>query len=175
MKSKLLLVMFAFLGTMLFVDDISAQSKEAAFVREARISMAEARKTALSRVPGHIEKAQLEREKGKLWYEFEIHKADNNAEVEIHIDAVSGEVGEVEQVTESGSLKEAEMFRQAKISWDDAEAAALKRVPGTIVMGELERERGKILYEFEIITADGKEVMIHIDAANGEVEQVEQD
>lgn len=173
MKNILFVFTFCFLLSVFSAEQILAQSKEAALVRQTKITMAEARKAALARVPGNIEKAVLEREKGKLWYEFEIHKADNNAEVEIHIDAVSGEIGEIEEEGGAGAAKEAQMFQQAKVSWDDAEAAALKRVAGAIVKAELERERGKILYEFEIIGADGKETNVHVDAATGEIESVD--
>lgn len=174
MRNNLFIVFVLLAVAAVAPDVIAQQSKEAALVREARITMAEARQKALVRVPGSIESGKLERENGKSWFEFEIHKADNNAEVEIHIDAVTGEVGEVEELG-GGSAKESEMFRQVKISIDDAERTALSRVAGSIVMLEIERERGKILYEFEIITPEGKEVMIHVDAASGEVENVEQD
>ncbi|CAN5224248.1 hypothetical protein BH20ACI1_BH20ACI1_02140 [soil metagenome] len=173
MKSKLLIAVLALSAVAAVVPVVSAakESKEAKLARQAKITMAEARKTALARVPGNIESGRLEREKGKLWFEFEIHKADNNAEVEIHIDAVTGEVGEIKDEG-SGSAKEAEMFRQAKVSVDEAEATALNRVSGTVVMLEFERERGKFLYEFEIITSDGKEETIHVDAVSGAVESV---
>jgi len=172
MKTKLLIVVAVFFAATLFVPDALAQGKEARLVRDARITMAQARKTALARIPGNVEFGKLEREKGKLWFEFEIHKAGNGAEAEIHIDAVTGEVGEIKEQGGNGSAKENALFSQVKVSVDDAETAALTRVSGAVVMMQLERERGKILYEFEIITSDGKEEMVHVDAASGEVESV---
>jgi len=170
MKVNLSIAMTAFCLSGLFVFSASAQSKEAQMLREAKVTMAQARQAALTRIPGNIESGKLERENGKLWFEFEIHKAGSGAEAEIHIDAVTGEVGEVEEGKGGSSAKEGEMFNAAKVSWDAAEATALSRVAGSVVMGRLERERGKIVYEFEIITGDGKEEMVHIDAATGEVE-----
>ena len=170
MKIKLSIFAIAFCLAALFVPFASAQSKEAQILREVKITMAQARQTALARIPGNIESGKLEREKGKLWFEFEIHKTGSGAEAEIHIDAVTGEVGEIKEESGSGSSKETEMFNAAKVSWDAAETTALNRTPGSVVMLRLERERGKVLYEFEIITADGKEQMIHIDAATGEIE-----
>jgi uncharacterized membrane protein YkoI len=87
----------------------------------------------------------------------------------IHIDAITGDVGEVEDEARSGSARENEMFGRAKISWDDAERSALSRVAGTVVVAKMERERGKLLYEFEIISG-GKEEMVHVDAVTGEIE-----
>jgi uncharacterized membrane protein YkoI len=83
---------------------------------------------------------------------------------------VTGEVGEIKEESGSGSTKESEMFNAAKVSWDAAETTALGRVTGSVVMLRLERERGKVLYEFEIVTTDGKEEMIHVDAVTGEIE-----
>jgi uncharacterized membrane protein YkoI len=170
MKFKFSIFVAAFCFATLFVSSASAQSKEAQMLREVKITMAQARQTALTRIPGNIEMGKLEREKGKLWFEFEIHKAGTGAEAEIHIDAVTGEVGEIKEEGGSGSTKENEMFNAAKVSWDAAETTALGRVTGSVVMLRLERERGKVLYEFEIVTADGKEEMIHVDAATGEIE-----
>ena len=170
MKSKLLVVAMLF-STYLFITGVSAKNdnKEAALLKEAKITMAQARATALAKVPGNIEMAKLEREKGKVLFEFEIHRADNNAEVEIHIDAVTGEVFQTKE-RGSGSAKEKEVFSQVRVSIDDAERTALAKVPGGVVKAKLERERGKTLYEFEIITADGKETNVHVDAMTGEVE-----
>jgi len=154
------------------VASAKKESKEAKLVKQAKITMAEARKTALGRVAGNIEEGKLEREKGKVLFEFEMHNAQNK-EVIIHVDAVSGEISEVEEKSGSGSAKEAEIFRQVKISMDDAEAAALQRVAGNVVMAKLERERGKILCEFEIIGSDDKETMVHVDAVTGQVESVD--
>jgi len=172
MKIKSLFIVTAFSAAALFVPTASAvkkESKEAALLREAKITMAEARKTALAQVPGNVEMAKPEREKGKVLFEFEIHRADTNAEVEIHIDAVTGDVFDTKEKSK-GSAKEKEIFSLAKVSMDDAEATALAKVPGGVVEAKLERERGKVLYEFEIITSDGKETNVHVDAGSGEVE-----
>lgn len=176
MKRKLVAIGLVFLGIAPVVPFAFAKMEnKAQMAQEAKITMAEARKTALARVPGNIEEGKLEREKGKLWFEFEIYKAGSNAEVSIHIDAVTGEVGETETEDEggSGSAQETEMFSQAKVSWDDAEQAALKRVPGTVVTAKLERERGKVIYEFEIVGSNNQDSEVSVDAASGAVENVE--
>ena len=170
MKAKYYLVGFVLLATMILAPSVSGQGKEARMASEAKITMAQARLAAIARVPGDIEEGRLEREKGKLWYEFEIHKAGTGAETAIHIDAVTGEVGNVEDAGGAGSESENEMFSQAKVSWDDAEKTALNRLAGSVVMAKLERERGRLLYEFGIVTGDGREDMVHVDAITGEVE-----
>ncbi len=42
------------------------------------------------------------------------------------------------------------LVAKAKISEDSARAIALKRVPGTLHSTELERERGRLMYDFKI-------------------------
>jgi hypothetical protein len=50
---------------------------------------------------------------------------------------------------------------------------ALQRVPGKITDQELEKEDGRLQYEFEIVTADGKSFDVEIDAITGEILKVE--
>ncbi len=169
MKSKFTFLMLIFGLIFGGAAVLAKESKEAKLVREAKITMAQARQTALARVAGTIEMARLEREKGKVLFEFEIHRADNNAETVIHVDAVTGEIFSTKEEG-GGSAKEKAMFDQIKVSMDSAEQTALTRVSGAVVKAEIERERGKLLYEFEIITSDGKEEMIHVDAVSGEIE-----
>ncbi|WP_420339056.1 PepSY domain-containing protein [Roseibium sp.] len=52
---------------------------------------------------------------------------------------------------------------------------ALKEVPGTVQETEFEREDGKEIFEIEIVTADGVEMEVEIDAASGTVLEIEQD
>lgn len=149
--------------------------KEARLVSEAKITMAEARATALARAPGTVEFARLERGKGgKVLFEFEIHNLQKR-ETEVHVDAVTGEVFSVAEESGQVSAKKNAMLTGTKISIDDAEKAALGRVAGAVVFSNVERARGKVLYEFEIITPEGKEAEVHVDADSGQVEGVEQD
>ncbi len=179
MKIKLLTVVILAVGAAanLVVPTASAQKdgKEALLVREAKITMAETRAKALARAPGTVEFARLERGKsGKVLFEFEIHNLQKR-ETEVHVDAVTGEVFSVAEESGQVSAKKNAMLTGTKVSIDDAEKAALLRVNGAVVFTNVERARGKVLYEFEIITSDGKEAEVHVDADTGQVENVEQD
>lgn len=59
-----------------------------------------------------------------------------------------------------------------KVTLDAAKATALQRVPGKLKSAELETEKGKLVYSFDIITADKKIMEVHIDAMNGAVVEV---
>lgn len=62
-----------------------------------------------------------------------------------------------------------------RISIYDAMAAANEQVPGDIVKVELEREQGVLVYEVEIVTAEGVKYEIDVDVNTGEVLNVQLD
>ena len=73
--------------------------------KEARVSMKEARATALKEVPGgKVKEAELEREKGQLIYSFDIGTKDGIKEVQV--DALTGKVVKVETETKAQEAKE---------------------------------------------------------------------
>ncbi|MEO0980285.1 MAG: PepSY domain-containing protein [Pseudomonadota bacterium] len=63
----------------------------------------------------------------------------------------------------------------ANLDMTKAIEIALKEVPGTVQESELEKEDGKQVYEIEILTADGQEMEVEIDAATGAVLEIEAD
>ena len=87
---------------------------EAALRKEAKISMAAAKKTALAQVPnGHVKSSELERENGKLVYSFDIATKGKTGIDEVQVDAVTGAlVGGV--VHEDPKTEKAEAKAEAK-------------------------------------------------------------
>jgi uncharacterized membrane protein YkoI len=63
--------------------------------------------------------------------------------------------------------------REAKITKEQAQAIALKRAPGNVESGELEREHGKIVYSFDIRNAKGTITEVQVSAITGKVVRVE--
>lgn len=53
------------------------------------------------------------------------------------------------------------------VSIDSAISAAREAVPGMVVEAELERERGRWVYEVKVITAEHQEVELIFDARTG--------
>ena len=76
-----------------------SKASQAALSKEAKITMEQAQKTALAKEAGKIQSKEIEREKGKLIYSFDIKMADGIHEV--NIDAMTGEV--VEDTVESAA------------------------------------------------------------------------
>jgi hypothetical protein len=83
---------------------------QAALSKEAKITMEQAQKTALAKEPGKIKSKELEREKGRLIYSFDIKTADGIHEV--NIDAMTGEV--VEDTVESATAEAKEKAADKK-------------------------------------------------------------
>lgn len=75
--------------------------------REARISMEQARRTALASQPGTITSSELEREHGKLIYSFDIKGRDHRTH-EVHVDALTGKVIENKIETPAAEARERE-------------------------------------------------------------------
>ena len=59
--------------------------------------------------------------------------------------------------------------KQAKITMAQAKEIALKRIPGTITEEDLEMERGRLQYAFDVKDANGKVYDVEIDAKTGEI------
>jgi len=70
---------------------------------------------------------------------------------------------------------ESKLEAQAKVSKETAQAAALAKVPGgTIKEGELEKEKGKLIWSFDIAVPDSKDIKeVAVDAMTGDVIAVE--
>lgn len=64
---------------------------------------------------------------------------------------------------------QAQLQKEARVAFADAQATALKAVPGgTIASHELEREKGKLIYSFDIRVAGKTGVdEVNIDAMTG--------
>ncbi len=65
------------------------------------------------------------------------------------------------------------LAKQAKISKKDARKIALKRIPGKVIESEIDKEKGKIVWEFEIKTKEGKVFEVLVDAMTGKIVEVE--
>jgi uncharacterized membrane protein YkoI len=71
------------------------------------------------------------------------------------------------------SQDQSELARQAKITKEQAQEIALKRAPGTVESGELEREHGKLVYSFDIRNAKGTIDEVQVSAITSKVVRVE--
>ena len=83
-------------------------------------------------------------------------------------------VTEKEEGKEGEKASAAQLEAQAKITKAQAEKIALDKVPGgTIKEGEIEKEKGKIIWSFDIATPGTKDITeVNVDAMTGAVVDV---
>lgn len=91
-----------------------AKHETAAQLRaEAKISESAARATALSQVPnGKVKQYELEREKGKLLYSYDIVAPGKSGVDEVQVDAINGTV--LSNVHETPAMERKEASAEAK-------------------------------------------------------------
>jgi len=83
------------------------------------------------------------------------------------------EVEEQGEEEEESAEQQAKLASQAKITKEQAQEMALKRAPGTIESGELEREHGKLVYSFDIRNSKGTIDEVQVSAITGKIVRVE--
>ncbi len=140
---------------------------------ETKVSMEECMFAALEAYPGEAVEVELELDNGAPRYDFEIVGADGRT-AEVECDAMTGKVVEVEW--ENDDMDVDAFLERATVTPSQARKIALGRVPGRVVDMSLETSStGQISYEFEILTGDGQEMDVEIDAISGDVVEVERD
>jgi len=80
-------------------------------------------------------------------------------------------VTEKEEGNEGKEAKAAKLEAQAKITKAEAQKIALEKVPGgTIKEGDIEKEKGKLLWSFDITTPGTTDITeVQVDAMTGQV------
>src|SRR3954470_636478 len=123
MKSKTYATLFAAMLALGAAASASAQvakattkkeaTSQAALRKEAKIAEADARNTALAAVPGgKVQSHELEREKGRLIYSYDIKIAGKSGIEEVNVDAMTGEI--VAHVHEDAKAEAKEKKAEAK-------------------------------------------------------------
>lgn len=91
-------------------DEDESPEAQARLMKEAKITIEQARATALERVKGEIVEEEIERENGRLIYSFEIRDADKKL-MEVEIDAMTGALIGVEEEDDDDDDKKADKPR----------------------------------------------------------------
>ncbi|NOU23982.1 MAG: peptidase [Methylotenera sp.] len=163
MKKNLLLISAVAAALTLTAGVASADFK----IPKTKVSFEKALKAALAKHSGDVETVELELNNGKPQYEFDIKTADG-VEHEVEVSAITGKI--IEEEIEVASASDTTFASKAKVSEADAEKTALAAFPGTVHEKEYSIESdGNPSYEFDIKTADGKEIEVEVDAVTGKV------
>ena len=93
----------------------------------------------------------------------------------VKVEADDEENGKENDEEENDTQNQAELAKQAKITEEQATKTALEKVPGTVNEVELEDENGTIVYEIEVVSTDGTQQDVKVDAQTGKIVKVEAD
>ncbi|MDB5937319.1 MAG: PepSY domain protein [Massilia sp.] len=87
---------------------VQKEESQATLLKEAKVSEATARATALAQVPnGKVKSGEIERENGKLIYSFDITVPGKTGIEEVNVNAIDGSVVAHEHETPKSEKKEA--------------------------------------------------------------------
>jgi uncharacterized membrane protein YkoI len=119
MKYATRIAVMTFALSLVAAGSVSAQKTkpetQASLAREAKVTKLQATKTALAQVPGgKIRSSELEREKGKLIYSFDIKVAGKSGIEEVNVDAMTGSVVAHEHESPKAEKKEAALESKEK-------------------------------------------------------------
>ncbi|MBG9589767.1 PepSY domain-containing protein [Cytobacillus firmus] len=139
------------------------------------ITVEEAKKIALSEAEGRVESIELERVKGKQYYEIDIDNGEEDFDIKIN--ALDGNVISINKERDDdddNDQSEKEINGEKIISEQNAIEIAEKEVNGMMKEIEIDEDDGQILYEVELQTNKG-EADVDIDAETGKVLKVDLD
>lgn len=118
MKTKhciTLLIAVAFMGGFSTLTLRAAEETQAELKAQAKITQAEAEKTALAKVPGgKIKTSELEKEHGKLIWSFDISMPKSKSITEVQVDAKNGKIVSTQVETPKDQAAEAAADKKAK-------------------------------------------------------------
>jgi uncharacterized membrane protein YkoI len=137
------------------------------------ISTKKAEEIAVTEVEGTVESVELEKDDGRVKYELDITDQNGNDDIDVDIDAISGEIIKVDRDDDdvssaiSDKVNTQDKNTQAtkkRITKDEAIAIATKETPGKVV--EVDYDDGE--YELEVRT-DTHEIEYEINARTGKI------
>jgi len=151
-----------------------AEKTEAQLKALAKITEEQATAIALKKVPGStVKEKELEEEKGKLIWSFDLATAGSADVTEVAVDAITGAIVEVKKETPKDQQKESQEDLKAQTNFTEGQATmiAKREYPkGKVKAAWIEKEDGKLIWGVALTVPDsGDQVEVKIDAASGQV------
>lgn len=137
------------------------------------IAREEAEAAALEEVPGTVVGAEADDEDGRAVWSVDVTDADGTRhELDVADDGtvVGRDVEDDDDGDRDDDGDDAPVDpAEATVTQEDAEAAALAEVPGTVRSAHLEREDGGLEWDVDVDGEDGLRHDVQVDADTGEV------
>ncbi|MGE0628287.1 MAG: PepSY domain-containing protein [Hyphomicrobiaceae bacterium] len=67
------------------------------------------------------------------------------------------------------------LLNQHILPLEELQSLVLKRFPGRMIGVDLEQKKGRVAYEFKILSENGRVLEVEVDARTGDVLEVEED
>jgi hypothetical protein len=94
---------------------MAAEEAQSALKKQATVTEAQARKSAMAKVPkGTIKSSELEREKGKLIWSFDIAKSGTRNITEVQVDAKTGKIVSTQTEAPADQIRETKTEKASK-------------------------------------------------------------
>lgn len=138
------------------------------------LSVAEVKEIALEKFDGKIEEVELDD------FRYEVEIETTNEDIELKIDAFTGEILKVERDDRDGWKSNAHttttenQTNSTILTVDEATKIAEEKTGATVYEIELDEDDGRILYEVELYSSH-TEIEMEIDAKTGEILEIEYD
>jgi hypothetical protein len=114
-RMKGLIGSFAFIAMLSLSGIVVAAPNEAELMKEAKIPKGQAEKIAIHKVPhGVIKSGEIERERGRLIWSFDISSVHSSNITEVQVDAISGKIVSTQVETVKDQAKEAAADKKEK-------------------------------------------------------------
>ncbi|WP_285768304.1 PepSY domain-containing protein [Peribacillus sp. SI8-4] len=141
-------------------------------VNKGAMSEDEAIKLISDKLGGEVTQFEKDWDQPKT-YEMTVKTKDGYQDVDV--DAEKGEILSQEREDDDDEdMSKQQAVEEAKVSMEEAEKIALKKVGGQVTDAELDSENGGLVYELEI-KQDKKEFDVVVDAMTGKVLKTELD
>lgn len=184
------------LGVGLVVALAGTSAVVAAEAATAYIGKEKAKQIALKEAPGKVTDIDLERKRSAVYYEVEIDRQDSGREVDVHVEAVTGQVLKVEddddnrrsaatsinengktttsKTTDSKTTTQKNATTTPSITKEQASKLAQQAVKGEVVRVETDWDDGHKEYEVTLRTASGY-AQVELSASSGKVLDIDYD
>lgn len=94
---------------------MAGEKSQSALKKQASVTEAQAKKTALAKVPkGTIKSSELETENGRLIWSFDIAKSGTRNITEVQVDAKTGKVVSTQTETPADQIRETKTEKASK-------------------------------------------------------------
>src|SRR6516162_1403632 len=112
---ELLSLAFVMLAVFAPSTSMAGEESQSALRKQATVTEAQARKSALAEVPnGTIKSSELERENGRLIWSFDIAKAKTRNITEVQVDAKTGKIVSTQTETPTDQIRETKTEKVSK-------------------------------------------------------------